>query len=117
MIDEFEDLRKKLHESIEINGLDSEKTRKISKKYNDLVNFHYRNERQYKIDNLMYKKYVESLKYLRKITRDFVEFPTIKEWNYYAKENKLLNSESLKYISGSTWHELRNKIDMNHKKV
>ena len=58
----------------------------------------------------MYIKYLESINCLRKIARDFVRFPTIKEWNYYAKENNLLNSESLKYISGNSWHDLRNRI-------
>ncbi len=110
MINDFEKLRKKLEESIEVNGLDSEQTRKLSQRYNELVNFYYQNERQYRKDNPIYIKYVESIKYLRKITKDFVEFPTIREWNYYAKENDLLNSESLKYISGSNWHELRNRI-------
>ncbi|MCI8383770.1 MAG: hypothetical protein HFJ33_02735 [Clostridia bacterium] len=116
MIDEFEEMQEKLHATIEVYGLNSEMTRKISKKCNDLVNFYYQNERQYHDDNVMYEKYIESLKYLRKITNDFVEFPTINEWNYYAKENNLLNSESLKYISGSSWHDLRNKIYPNCKK-
>mgnify|MGYP001025296864 FL=1 len=115
MLDEFEGLREKLHQSIEESGLHSAKTVKISKKYNDLVNFHYQNERQYKSDNLMYKKYVESLKHLRKITKDAVEFPTTKQWSQYAKKNDLLNTESLKFISGSSWHDLRNKIYPNYK--
>lgn len=115
MVDEFEGLRNKLHQAIEEGGLHSVKTIKISKKYNDLINFHYQNERQYHPDNLMYQKYVESLQYLRKITKDFIEFPTIKQWNYYAKEKDLLNSESLKFISGSSWHDLRNKIYPNYK--
>ena len=110
MIDEFEELRVKLHKSIEENGLHSEKTFKISERYNKLVNFHYQNERQYRSSNLMYEKYKESIKALRKITADTIEFPTIKQWNHYAKENNLLNSESLKYISGSSWHGLRNRI-------
>ncbi len=110
MISDFEKLRKKLEESIEVNGLDSEQTRKLSQRYNELVNFYYQNEKQYRKDNPIYIKYVESIKYLKKITKDFVEFPTIREWNYYAKENDLLNSESLKYISGSNWHDLRNRI-------
>ena len=110
MISDFEKLRKKLEESIEVNGLDSEQTRKLSQRYNELVNFYYQNEKQYRKDNPIYIKYVESIKYLKKITKDFVEFPTIREWNYYAKENDLLNSESLKYISGSNWHDLRYRI-------
>ena len=38
MIHDFEGLRKKLEECIELNGLNSEQTRKISEKYNDLDN-------------------------------------------------------------------------------
>ncbi len=110
MISDFEKLREKLHKSIEIYGLHSENTKKISKRYDELVNFYYQNERQYQEDNVMNIKYLESVKYLRKIVKDFIKFPTIKEWNCYAKENNLLNSESLKYISGNDWHDLRNKI-------
>lgn len=58
----------------------------------------------------MYHKYIDSVKSLKKITGDFINFPTINEWNHYAKENDFLNSESLKYISGNNWHDLRNKI-------
>lgn len=110
MICDFEKLQEKLHESIEKNGLNSEQTRKISKKYNELINLYYKNETQYHEGDMMGIKYMESIKCLKKITRDFVKFPTIKEWNYYAKENDLLNSESLKYISGNSWHDLRNRI-------
>lgn len=110
MINDFEKLRGKLHEAIDVYGLDSEKTNKISRRYNELVNDYYQNERQYHEDNLMYIKYLESIQCLRKITKDFMKFPTTNEWNHYAKENDLLNSESLKYISGNDWHNLRNTI-------
>ena len=115
MINDFEKLRNKLHESIEINGLNSEQTKKISQRYNEMVNEYYKNARQYHKGSLMYIKYIESIEALRKITRDFVEFPTIKAWNHYAKENDLLNSESIKYISGYNWHDLRNSIYENCK--
>lgn len=110
MIDEFEELRLKLHKSIEENGLHSEKTFKISERYNKLVNLHYQNERQYRENNIMYENYKESVKSLRKLTEELIDFPTIKVWNCFAKENNLLNSESIKYISGSSWHGLRNRI-------
>ncbi len=110
MINDFERIREKLHQSIEIYGLHSEKTKKVSDKCNELINSYYRNEKQYHKSNLMYVKYRESIKELKNITKDFIEFPTIKKWNYYAKENNLLNSESLKYISGNDWHDLRNRI-------
>lgn len=110
MINDFEKLREKLHETIEKNGLDSEQAIKISNRYNKLVNSYYQKEKQYSEENIMHTHYIESIKALRKITRDFVKFPTIKEWNHYAKENNLLNSESLKYISGNSWHDLRNRV-------
>ncbi len=110
MINDFEKLRAKLHESIEVNGLNSEKTRNISKRYNELINSYYQEKKQYHENNIMNRTYLESITCLKKIAKDFIKFPSIKEWNYYAKENNLLNSESLKYISGNNWHELRNKI-------
>ena len=110
MIDNFERLRKKLHESIEKNGFQSEETRKISAKFDELVNSYYKNEKQFKEENVIHDKYTESINTLRKIAREFAKFPTVEEWNKYAKEKDLLSSESLKYISGLNWHKLRNRI-------
>ena len=84
MINDFEKLRGKLHEAIDVYGLDSEKTNKISRRYNELVNDYYQNERQYHEDNLMYIKYLESIQCLRKITKDFMKFPTTNEWNHFG---------------------------------
>ena len=96
MLNRFERLREKLNNSIEKYGIESEKTRKLSDKFNKLLN----------------KKYIESIKTLEKITSDFSKFPTINEWNKYAKEKDLLCSESIKYITGINWHELRNRIKL-----
>lgn len=110
MINNFEKIREKLHESIEKNGINSEKTKKISARFDQLVNSYYTNERKYDANSLMYIKYTESAKELRKITKEFAKFPSIDEWNKYAKEKGLLCSESLKYITGLNWHDLRNRI-------
>ena len=109
MLDNFERLRKKLHDSIEKNGIDSEKTKKLSERFDKMVNNYYKNEKQYHEDSLMHIKYLESIQSLKRITKDFVKFPSVQEWNYYAKEKDLLSSESLKYISGNNWHHLRNR--------
>ena len=76
------------------------------------------NKRGYDDKNLMYNKYLDSMYELRKISKEFGEFPTVEEWNRYAKENMLLNSESIKYISGLDWNKLRDRIkkDLNKKK-
>lgn len=109
-MDKFEKLQKQLHNSIEKYGLNSEKTRKISDRYNRLVNSYYEKEKQYHEGELMQIKYQESMIHIKKITKDFVKFPSVDEWNQYAKKSDLLSSESIKYISGNNWHNLRNRI-------
>ena len=109
-MDKFEKLRGKLEMSINKYGLNSEKTRKISEKFEELINSYYKNEIQYHEDSIMYINYKESIKTLKNITKEFSKFPTIDEWNKYAKEHDLLCSESIKYISGINWHDLRSRI-------
>lgn len=108
-MDKFKKLQNELHKNIEKYGLNSEKTRKISEKYNKLVNSYYEKERLYHEGNLMHIKYKLSLSKLRQITIEFGKFPSIEEWNQYAKQLNFLSSESIKYISGNNWHDLRNR--------
>ena len=110
MINNFERLRKRLDYSIEKNGINSDKTKRLSERFDKMVNNYYKNEKQYKEDSIIHIKYLESIQRLKRITKDFVKFPTINDWNHYAKEKNLLNSESLKYISGNNWNNLRNRI-------
>lgn len=86
------------------------KERKIEWRFDKMVNNYYKNEKQYKENSIIRVKYIETIQRLKRITKDFVKFPTINEWNHYAKEKNLLNSESLKYISGNNWNNLRNRI-------
>ena len=106
----FEKLQKRLHIAIDKYGLHSEKTMKISNRYEKLVNNQYDNEKQYHSGNLMQIKYQESIKQIKKIAKESSSVPSIEEWNSYAKDKCLLSSESIKYISGSNWHNLRNRI-------
>ncbi len=109
MPDRFEILRKRLHESIKKNGISFEKTRRISAKFDALVNSYYTDEIQFHRDSIMYTKYKESINTLRKLTREYRKFPTTDFWDKYAKEKDLLCSESLKYITGLNWHNPRNR--------
>ena len=86
------------------------KERKIEWRFDKMVNNYYKNEKQYKENSIIRVKYIETIQRLKRITKDFVKFPTINDWNHYAKEKNLLNSESLKYISGNNWNNLRNRI-------
>lgn len=110
MINRFERLRKKLDAEIEKNGLNSRKTEILSDKFNKILNNYYLKERKFKEGNVLEEKYKLSLEKLEKKTKKSKKFPSIEEWNKYAKENDLLSSESIKYISGINWHELRIRI-------
>ena len=112
-MNEVEELRKKLHEAIGEYGINSKEVYKLSIEMDKLLN-----KRGYNDKNLMYNKYLDSMYELRKITNLFAKFTTVGEWNRYAKENMLLNSESIKYISGLDWNKLRDRIkkDLNKKK-
>lgn len=110
MSNRFEKLRKKLDKAVEVYGVNSKEAKKISQKFDELVSEFYKKEKQYPTESIIYIKYLETIEELTKITRDFSEYPTIEEWNKYAKDKKLLCSESLKYITGINWHKLRNRI-------
>ena len=101
---EIEKLRKQLHKAIQTVVLNSNETIEISRKINALANKYYKNNRNrkkgkyYQKESLidgMYNKSYEHLKYITSLE----EFPSIDEWNRYAKENNCLNSQSMQYIS------------------
>lgn len=106
----IEKLRTKLYESINREGLNSKNTRKISEKLDLLINEYYKKEKEYEKDSVMIYEYQIAYDKLKQLTLDFGEFPSINSWNYYAKQNTYLNSESIKYISGLDWNKLRQKI-------
>lgn len=110
MYNRFEKLRKLLDREIEKNGLNSKKTEMLSEKFNKILNNYYQKERKFKEDNILKEKYKLSLERLEKKAKKSKKFPSIEDWNKYAKENDLLSSESIKYISGINWHELRIRI-------
>ena len=99
-------LRNKLHESIKKNGLDSDKTRKISDEMDKLINEYYDNIQQieYPTDSEMKVYYEQSYKQLKIVTQQLERFPSTQEWNKFAKENCLLSSMSMQYISKLNWN-------------
>ena len=105
-------LRNKLHESIKKNGLDSDKTRKISDEMDKLINEYYDNIQQieYPTDSEMKVYYEQSYKQLKIVTQQLERFPSTQEWNKFSKENCLLSSMSMQYISKLNWNYLRAKV-------
>ena len=110
MMDKILILRKKLDEAVEKEGLNSAKVKKLSEKFDKELNKYLREEKRYNVNNNMYISYKIAISELRRISKEFDKFPTTEEWNKYAKEKELINSESIKYISGLNWHNLRNRI-------
>jgi len=104
--------RKKLNSAVKRTGLNSIETRKISDKMNELINEYYSSIETVKFPSSSYMNdfYKTSYESLKKITEEFNKFPSIVEWNKYAKENNLLSSITMEYITTLDWNYLRAKI-------
>lgn len=59
----------------------------------------------------MIECYQKSYIALKKITEDFKKFPSVAEWNFYAKQNDLLSHVSLEYVSKLNWKDLKVKVE------
>lgn len=78
-----------------------------------LANCFCRNSKKgrfYREGEFMGTMYDNSYQHLQLLTNILDEFPSIEQWNRYAKENLCLNSQSMQYIAGMNWHKLRDKI-------
>ena len=114
-------LRNKLHKLIKKNGLNSEETRKISDEIDILINEYYNSieETKYPEDSEMLEYFNMSYEALKVMTLQLEKFPTVNEWNKYAKENNYLSHLSLEYISKLDWNYLQIKVEreINFKKI
>lgn len=106
-------LRIKLEKAIEEKGLNSNEVRELSDKIDKLINEYEQSIKivEYPNNSLMLEYYKKSYAELKKITEDFKKFPSVAEWNYYAKENGLLSHVSMEYISKLNWNYLRIKVE------
>ena len=77
-----------------------------------LINEYYDNIQQieYPTDSEMKVYYEQSYKQLKIVTQQLERFPSTQEWNKFAKENCLLSSMSMQYISKLNWNYLRTKV-------
>ena len=106
-------LRIRLEETIEEKGLNSNEVRELSDKMDELINEYEQSIKivEYPSNSLMLKGYEKSYSELKKITEVFKKFPSVEEWNYYAKENDLLSHVSIEYISKLNWNYLKMKVE------
>lgn len=109
---EIKRLQSKLNRNIEKNGLQNSETINISNSMDQLINYYYflAKRRQYPLNSNMMLFYEAAYEELKQMTIKNNKFPEVKEWNKYAKQNDLLSSESLKYISMFDWNYLKIKI-------
>lgn len=105
-------LRNKLHKSIKKYGVNAEETRKISDEMDKLINEYYDNIQRisYPTDSEMRLYYEQSYRAMKTTTQQLERFPSTQEWNKFAKENCLLSSMSMQYISKLNWNYLRTKV-------
>lgn len=110
---EIRNLQNILNDGVEHNNLNDEKALRLGNKIDKLINDYYSlsiPKREFPVKSKMKEFYCESYRELKRITIKNNKFPELEEWNKYAKENNLLSSESMKYISMMEWKYLRLKI-------
>lgn len=104
--EQIEKTRKVLHRNIEKYGLDSKEVREVSTQLDELINMYYGKDRE----ETMQAEYRVAYEELKRYTRENKEFPSVQAWDKYAKENNLISSGSLKFLSKMNWNKLRDKI-------
>lgn len=109
---EIKKVRRKLDDNIAKNGLQDKQTRIYSDEIDILINEYYKSKqiRKYPAYSNIITYYEKSYKELKKITKEFNEFPSTNAWNKYALEHNCLSSTAMQYISMLDWHKLRTKI-------
>jgi len=112
LLKQIRSCRKKLDATVKKTGINSPETRKISDKMDKLINEYYASIEIVNFPNTssMQSYYETSYSVLKRITKEFNKFPTVQEWNNYAKENNCLSSMSMEYITKMDWNYLRVKI-------
>lgn len=111
---EIRNLQSKLNTDAQKNKLHDMETLEISNKIDELINHYYllsMQKRKFPTNSKMDLFYDASYKALKELTIKNNKFPQLEEWNKYAKENKLLSSESIKYISMLEWKYLKLRVN------
>lgn len=113
ILSEIRKLQKKLNKSILRNGLDSNETKEISSKIDELINEYYQSLeiRKYPSTSIIGCYYEMSYMRLKMMTIENEKFPSIEEWNRYAKENNLLSATAIQYVNMLDWNYVRAKIE------
>lgn len=70
----IEELREKLHKSIDKNGINAKETQKISSNIDKLVNEYYKEEKRYDENNELLIAYNKTIKALKQLTIDLRRF-------------------------------------------
>ncbi len=111
---EIKNLQSKLNNGIQQDKLNDKQIIELSNEIDKLINHYYSlsmQVRKFPINSKMKTFYDASYKELIKITIRNGKFPELEEWNKYAKENNLLSTESMKYITELEWKYIRLKVN------
>lgn len=112
LLSQIRKLQKKLNDSAIKNGVNSNKTKEISLKVDELINEYYESIkiRQYPTTSIIGNCYEASYRELKFMTLDNNKFPSVQEWNKYAKQNCLLSATAIQYINMLDWNYIRAKV-------
>ncbi|MCI8362231.1 MAG: aspartyl-phosphate phosphatase Spo0E family protein [Clostridia bacterium] len=118
---EIRKLQNKLNNGIIQNKLNNKQIIELSNEIDKLINHYYllsMQSREFPMNSKMKAFYDASYKELIKMTIKNGKFPELEEWNKYAKENYLLSTESMKYITKVEWKYIRLRVnkEINSKK-
>lgn len=104
--------RQRLQKTINKYGMKSKETRIVSDEMDKLIQEYYESTKvmEYPPESEILENYKISYRNLKEITSENKRFPTIENWNKYAKTNKCLNHITMQYISKLDWNYLRTKV-------
>ena len=109
---EIKALQSKLNENIKKHGLHDKRTVALSEQIDLYVNYYFKcivDTVKYPKGNKMFMYYQLSYDRLKEYSIKN-KFPSIDEWNRLVKDENLLSSESMKYISKLDWKYLKIKV-------
>lgn len=108
---EIKNVRKRLNESVKVNGIQSEITRELSDEMDILINYYYKSIEVVEIkDPVLINGYRKSYKHLKEYVKEINKFPTKSEWSSYAQKYDCLSTESMHYISMLDWRHLEKRV-------
>lgn len=105
--------RKILTKTITKTGIHSKETTEISNQIDRLIVQYYKQTKtiSFPTESSTNQFFEKSYQALKIVTLDNNKFPTVEQWNQFAKKNDCLSHKSLEYITRLDWNYLEIKVE------